>query len=90
MYIGHGRLCVCLTVCLSLAAFPHYHTDPDVTWCPVVVHYWADLQAVHGFRCYGNSVEREMSASACAWFAAVNNVIGLHVGVNAENDDNKL
>jgi len=23
---------VCLSVCLSLAAFPHYCTDPDVTW----------------------------------------------------------
>jgi len=29
MYIGHARLCVC--VCLSLAACPHYCTDPDVT-----------------------------------------------------------
>jgi len=28
MYIGHD----CLSVCLSLAAFPHYCTDPDVTW----------------------------------------------------------
>jgi len=28
MYIGHGRLCVCL----SLAAFPHYYMDPDVSW----------------------------------------------------------
>jgi len=66
MYIGHGRLCVCL----SLAAFPHYCTDPDVSWgngrgCPLVVHCWADLQSVHGFRCYDNSAEREMSASAC-------------------------
>jgi len=55
MYTGHGRLCVCL----SLAAFPHYCTDPDVTLgngsgCPLVVHYWADLQSVHGFRCYDN------------------------------------
>ena len=33
MYTGHGRLCVCLSViCLSLAAFPHYCADPDVTW----------------------------------------------------------
>ena len=66
MYIGHGRLCVCL----SLAAFPHYCMVPDVTWgnvsgCPIVVHYWADLQSVHGFRCYDNSAEREMSANAC-------------------------
>jgi len=32
MYIGHGRLFVCLSVCvsLSLAAFQHYCTDPDV------------------------------------------------------------
>jgi len=66
MYSGHFRLCVCL----SLAAFSHYCTDADVTWgngrgCPLVVHDWADLQSVHGFRCYDNSTEREMSASAC-------------------------
>jgi len=44
------------------------------------VHYWADLQSVHGFRCYDNrhvcnliafytanaySAERDMSATAC-------------------------
>jgi len=29
MYIGHGRLSVCVSVCLSLAAFPHYCTDPE-------------------------------------------------------------
>jgi len=43
---------------LSLAAFPHYCTDPDVTWGngrgALVVHYWADLQSMHGFRCYDN------------------------------------
>jgi len=73
MYIGHARLSVCECVCvclsvylshrdrniISLAAFPHYCTDPDVTWgngreCPVVVHYLEDLQSVHGFRCYDN------------------------------------
>jgi len=31
----------------------------DVTWghgrgCPLVVHYWADLQSGHGLRCYDN------------------------------------
>jgi len=46
-------------VCLSLAEFPHYCTDPDVSWgngrgFPLVVHYWADLQSAHGFRCYDN------------------------------------
>jgi len=60
MYCGHARLCVCLSVCLSAVACPHYCTDPDVTWgvggMPLAVHYWADLhlQSVHGLRCYGN------------------------------------
>ena len=59
MYCGHPRLRVCLCVCLSAAACPHYCTDPDVTWssgrrCPLVVHCWADLQSVYGLRCYGN------------------------------------
>jgi len=62
MYCGHARLCVCVSVCLSAAACPHYCTDPGVTWgsgrgCPLVVHYWADLQSVHGIRCYGNIME---------------------------------
>ena len=56
MYSGHGRLCVCVYVCPS----PHSHTTSrpgcnlgdDRGGCPVVVHYWADLQSVHGFRCY--------------------------------------
>jgi len=59
MYCGHVHLCLCLSVCLSVAACPHYCMDPDVTWgsgrgCPLVVHYWADLQSVHRLRCYGN------------------------------------
>jgi len=42
MYIGHARLCVSLS--LSLAAYPRYRTDPDVTLrngkgAPLVVHY---------------------------------------------------
>ena len=62
MYIVHGHLSVCLcilSVCLSLAAFPHCCMDPDITFgngsgCPLIVHYWVDLQSVHGFRCYDN------------------------------------
>ena len=58
MYCGHARLCVCF-VCLSAAASLHYCADPDVTWgsdrgCSLAVHHWADLQSVHGLRCYGN------------------------------------
>ena len=33
---------------------------------PIVVHYWADLQSVHGFHCYDNICECEMSASVLA------------------------
>ena len=25
--------------------------------CPLVVHYWADLQSGHGLHCYGNIME---------------------------------
>jgi len=63
MYCGHERLCVyvcvCLCACLCVAACLHYCTDPDVTCrsgrgCPLVVHYWADLQSVHWLCCCGN------------------------------------
>ena len=58
--VTHTALCLCLCVCLSYAAFPHYCMNPEVTWgewygCPLVVHYWADLQSVHGFRRYDNT-----------------------------------
>ena len=48
-----------MSVCLSLAAFPHHCMDSDVSWgngreCLLVVHYWADLQSVHGFRRHDN------------------------------------
>ena len=70
---------------LSLAALPHYCTDPDVTWgngrmCPLVVHYWADLQLLHGFHCDDNTAMHlfaiyarqhsgkcKMSASTCLY-----------------------
>jgi len=57
MYRGHARLCVCVSVRGRMPTL--YCTDPDVTWgsgrgCPLVVHYLADLQSVHGLRCYGN------------------------------------
>jgi len=68
MYSGHGRLCVCV----SLAAFPHYCTDPDVIW-----REWQGVPSscalLGGFAIGGGrisllrqrSAEREMSASAC-------------------------
>ena len=65
MYCGHA----CLSVCLSAAVCPQYCTDRDVTsrsgrGCPLVVHYWADLQSVHGLRCYGN-ITRTLVTSLC-------------------------
>jgi len=51
MYCGHGRLCVCL----SAAACLHFVTWRSGGGCPLVVHYWTDLQSVHGLRCYGNT-----------------------------------
>jgi len=45
---------VCVSICLSLTAFPHYCMDPDVTWengrgCPLVVHYWVICSRCMGF-----------------------------------------
>jgi len=54
-------VCVCVCVCLSVCPRPHAHltarSNPDVTWEGVGMspscHYLADLQSVHGLRCYG-------------------------------------
>jgi len=69
---------ICMFVCLSV---PHPISTllhrPDVTWengtgCPLVVHYWADLQSVHGFCCYDN-IAPNVKCDEClyllyAWF----------------------
>jgi len=57
MYCGHARLCVCLSV---LGRMPTLVHGPGCNLgsgrgCPLVVHYWADLQLVHGLRCCGNT-----------------------------------
>ena len=83
-----------MSVCLSLAAFPHYYMDPDVTWgngrgCPLVVHYWVDLQSVPGFRCYDN-IGGTRNVSEClyslyAWLSSIvvpsGRLSGLHISV---------
>jgi len=54
------RVCVCLSVCVSvLRRMPTLLHEPGCNLgsgreCPLVVHYWADLQSVHEFRCYDN------------------------------------
>jgi len=58
MYCALARLCV--SVCLSLRGrMPTLLHGRGCNLgsgrgCPLVVHYWADLQSVHGLRCYGN------------------------------------
>jgi len=70
MYIGHGRLCVSLCVCVSVPRrIPTLLHEPgcnlrNSTGFPLVVHYWADLQSVHGFRCCGN-IARTRNVSEC-------------------------
>jgi len=64
-----SRVCLCVCVCLSAAICPHYCMDPDVTWgvveaAPLVAHYLADLQSVHGLRCYGK-ITQTLVTSLC-------------------------
>jgi len=94
----HGRLRVCLRVCLSLAAFLHYCTDPDVTWrngrgCPIVVQYWADLQSAHGCRCYDNAkCQRLLVLALClVWYfegEKTNNWKGHRADLNSKSSSN--
>jgi len=38
-------------------------TTHKVRGCPLVVHYWADLQSMHGFRCYDKQTPLKTSIS---------------------------
>jgi len=50
---------VCVSVCVPVRGrAPTLLHGPGLNWgrgsgCPLVVHYWADLQSGHGLRCYG-------------------------------------
>ena len=61
MYCSHARLCVCLSVCVPVCVSVRGRmptlTSGSGMGCPLVVHYWADLQSVHGLCCYGNTIE---------------------------------
>ena len=71
-YISSEAKCIVVTtICVSVCPSPHSHycTDPNVTYgngrgCPLVVHYLADLQAVHGFHCCDNIAPIAVSVSA--------------------------
>ena len=66
MYCGHARPCVSVSVCLCVwVCLSVRGRTPTLLHglgcnlghgrgCPLVVHYWADLQLVHRLRCYGN------------------------------------
>jgi len=56
MYSGHERLSVCLPVPRRIPTLLHGpgFNFGNGTGCPLFVHYGADLQSVHGFRCCGN------------------------------------
>jgi len=66
MYCGHSahsrlRVCVCVCVCVCLSVCPCgrmptllHGPGCNLVTCPLVVHYWADLQSVRGLRCYCN------------------------------------
>ena len=70
----------CLSVCVSLAAFPHCCTDLDVSWgmvgVPSSCALRADLQSMHGFRCYNNiapkaKCQRMLVLAVCLVYLAV-------------------
>ena len=89
MYIGHTRLCLslCVSVCLSLTAFPHYCTVPDVTWgngrgAPYLCTVGRIYKSVHGFRCDDNIARmrnvNECLYSLCAWLWSPYGIWGDH------------
>jgi len=72
MYCGHARPCVCLSVCSRMPTLLH---GPGCNvgcgrGCPLVVHYWVDLQLVHRLRCYGN-ITRTRNVSECMLVVAL-------------------
>jgi len=70
--IAEAKCILATAVCVSVCLLQHSHTTARtwmslVTWgngmgCPLVVHYWADLQLVHGFRCYDNIHVHKLTA----------------------------
>jgi len=54
MYIGHARLCVSVRGRMPILLHGPGRNFESGSGCPLVVHCWANLQSVHGFRCYDN------------------------------------
>jgi len=81
-----GRVFV-LLYCTDFSKIQILISDLDVTWengrwCPLVVHYWADVQSVHGFPCYNNiapnmKCQRVLVLALCLVYVALGFCIGL-------------
>jgi len=80
------RVCVSMCVCVSVPRrTPTLLRVPGCNLgngrgCRLVVHYWADLQSVYGFRCYDN-IARTRNISEClyslyAWLPLVEALTG--------------
>ena len=68
MYCGHARLCVCLSVRGRMPTLLHGPGCNLGEGIPLVVHYWTDLQSVHGLRCYDNITRTQnVSAYTCLY-----------------------
>jgi len=57
--VDQAKCIVVTRVCVSVCRMPTLLHGPGYNLgsgreCPLVVHYWADLQSVYGLRCYGN------------------------------------
>jgi len=60
----HTHVCVCVYVCPSLQSDTRRRCNLEEWYgCPVVLHYWADLQSVHGFHCCDNKAPN----AKCQW-----------------------
>ena len=84
--------CIVVTrVCLSVRGrMPTLLHGPGCNlgewWgCPLVVHYWADLQSVHGLRRYDNIARTrnvsECLYSLCVWFDWLSTCCGFYCTV---------
>jgi len=71
-YWSRASVCLSLSLCVSVRRrMPTLLHGPGCNLrnsrgCSLVVHYWADLQSVNGFRCYGN-IARTRNVSECLY-----------------------
>jgi len=65
MYVGQARLCVSVSCCIPTLLHGPRCKLGEWQGVPPSCAHLADLQSVHGFRCYDNRAECEISVSAC-------------------------